>query len=192
VTYRAELSGRALKQMHGLPGSAFDSLIETMADVIDYPDDPLRTFPTSDPYVRRVEFGDAGPAPRRTPRKPRRPRKRRNHGRRRPPALPSQPLRPQRPLLRPPWHHHRRLPPLRAAPRSATKAPATNPASTAVTPITGYQESQVTVKPSPAKTTMGGAGSRPDRRPHQSWTWSSRPGSPRSSTRPPTTRRSGP
>ena len=57
MTYRAELSGRALKQMHGLPGSAFGSLIETMADVIDYPDDPLRTFPTSDPYVRRVEFG---------------------------------------------------------------------------------------------------------------------------------------
>ena len=31
-----------------------------MAEVIDYPDDPLRTFPTSDPYVRRVEFGYAG------------------------------------------------------------------------------------------------------------------------------------
>ena len=60
MTYRAELSGRALKQMHGLSGPAFDSLIEVMAEVIDYPDDPLRTFPTSDPYVRRVEFGDAG------------------------------------------------------------------------------------------------------------------------------------
>jgi hypothetical protein len=60
VTYRAELSGRALKQMHGLPGPAFDSLIEAMVEVTDYPDDPLRTFPTSDPYVRRVEFGDAG------------------------------------------------------------------------------------------------------------------------------------
>jgi hypothetical protein len=60
VTYRAELSSRALKQMHGLPSPAFDSLIEAMADVIDYPDDPLRTFPTSDPYVRRVEFGYAG------------------------------------------------------------------------------------------------------------------------------------
>jgi hypothetical protein len=46
--------------MHGLPGSAFDSLIEAMAEVIDYPDDPLRTFPTRDPYVRRVEFGDLG------------------------------------------------------------------------------------------------------------------------------------
>jgi hypothetical protein len=60
VTYRAELSSRALKQMHGLPSQAFDSLIEAMAEVIDYPDDPLRTFPTSDPYVRRVVFGDAG------------------------------------------------------------------------------------------------------------------------------------
>jgi hypothetical protein len=46
--------------MHGLPSSAFDRLIEAMAEVIDYPDDPLRTFPTSDPYVRRIEFGDAG------------------------------------------------------------------------------------------------------------------------------------
>jgi hypothetical protein len=60
VTYRAELSGRALKQMRGLPGLAFDSLIEATAEVIDYPDDPLRTFPTSDPYVRRIEFGHAG------------------------------------------------------------------------------------------------------------------------------------
>jgi hypothetical protein len=59
VTYRAELSGRALKQMHGLPGPAFDRLIEAMAEVIDYPDDPLRTLPTSDPYIRRVEFGGA-------------------------------------------------------------------------------------------------------------------------------------
>jgi hypothetical protein len=60
VTYRAELSGRALKQMHGLPSPAFDSLIETMTDVIDYPDDPLSTFPTGDPYVRRAEFGNVG------------------------------------------------------------------------------------------------------------------------------------
>ena len=60
MTYRAEPSGRALKQMHGLPGPVFDSLIDAMAEVIDYPDDPLRTFPTGDPYVRRVEFGDAG------------------------------------------------------------------------------------------------------------------------------------
>ena len=60
MAYRAELSTRTLKQLHGLPGPAFDSLIEAMAEVVAYPDDPLRTFPTSDPYVRRVEFGDAG------------------------------------------------------------------------------------------------------------------------------------
>jgi hypothetical protein len=46
--------------MHGLPSTAFDSLIEAMVEVINYPDDPLRTLPTSDAYVRRVEFGDAG------------------------------------------------------------------------------------------------------------------------------------
>lgn len=60
MTYRAELSGRALKQINGLPGPAFDRLIEAMAEVIDYPDDPLRTFSTSDPYVKRAEFGEAG------------------------------------------------------------------------------------------------------------------------------------
>jgi len=60
VTYRAELSARALKQMQGRPGSAFDSLVQVVAEVVDYPDDPLGTFPTSDPYVRRAEFGGAG------------------------------------------------------------------------------------------------------------------------------------
>lgn len=60
MTYRAELSGRALKQMQGLPEPAFDSLIQVMAEVVSYPGDPLRTFPTDDPYVRRAEFGGAG------------------------------------------------------------------------------------------------------------------------------------
>jgi hypothetical protein len=49
-----------MNKPHGLLGPAFDSLIEAMAEVIDYPDDPLRTFPTSDSYVRRVEFGEGG------------------------------------------------------------------------------------------------------------------------------------
>ena len=31
-----------------------------MAAVVEYPDDPLRTFPTSDPCVRRAEFGVVG------------------------------------------------------------------------------------------------------------------------------------
>jgi hypothetical protein len=60
VTYRVELSGRALIEMQGLRDRAFDSLIEATADFADYPDDPLRTFPTGDPYARRAEFGAAG------------------------------------------------------------------------------------------------------------------------------------
>ena len=60
MTYRAELSLRALGQIQGLPGPAFDSLIQATVEVVDYPDDPLRTFPASDPYIRRVEFGSAG------------------------------------------------------------------------------------------------------------------------------------
>jgi hypothetical protein len=60
VTYRVELSSRVLGQLGGLPEAALDALVVTMSDVIEYPDDPLRTFPASDPYVRRAEFGNAG------------------------------------------------------------------------------------------------------------------------------------
>ncbi len=49
MTYRAELSARALKQMQGLPGSAFDSLVQVMAEVVDYPDDPLGDIPHQRP-----------------------------------------------------------------------------------------------------------------------------------------------
>lgn len=31
-----------------------------MSSVVEYPDDPMRTFPTDDPYLRRAEFGGAG------------------------------------------------------------------------------------------------------------------------------------
>jgi mRNA-degrading endonuclease RelE of RelBE toxin-antitoxin system len=60
VTYRAELSDRALEQLGDFPAKAFDALIATMSAVVEYPDDPIRTFPTSDPYVRRAEFGGVG------------------------------------------------------------------------------------------------------------------------------------
>ena len=33
-----------------------DAPIATMASVVEYPDDPLRTFATSDPHVRRAPF----------------------------------------------------------------------------------------------------------------------------------------
>jgi len=60
VTYRAELSDRVLGQLGGFPAEAFDALIVVMAAVVEYPDDPMRTLPTNDPYVRRVEFGGLG------------------------------------------------------------------------------------------------------------------------------------
>jgi hypothetical protein len=60
VTYRAELSDRVLGQLGDFPAKAFDALITVMAAVIEYPDDPMRTFPTDDPYVWRTEFGGAG------------------------------------------------------------------------------------------------------------------------------------
>jgi hypothetical protein len=47
VTYRAELSERVLRQLGGFPAKAFDALIATMALVVEYPDDPMRTFPTA-------------------------------------------------------------------------------------------------------------------------------------------------
>lgn len=60
MTYRAELSDRGLRQLGGLPAQAFDALIAAMPSVVGYPDDPMRAFPTDDPYVRRADFGEAG------------------------------------------------------------------------------------------------------------------------------------
>ena len=60
MIYRVELSKRAIGQLGGFPAAALDVLVATMAEVTEYPDDPLRTFPTGDPYVRRAEFGGAG------------------------------------------------------------------------------------------------------------------------------------
>jgi hypothetical protein len=60
VTYRAQLSQRVLGQLGSFPSKAFDALIAAMAVVVEYPDDPIRTFPTSDPDVRRAEFRPAG------------------------------------------------------------------------------------------------------------------------------------
>ncbi|MGO9783282.1 MAG: hypothetical protein ACLPKE_13335 [Streptosporangiaceae bacterium] len=60
MTYRAELSDRVLGQLDHFPAEAFDALIAAMSSVVEYPDDPMRTFPTDDPYLRRAEFGGAG------------------------------------------------------------------------------------------------------------------------------------
>ena len=60
MTYRAELSDRVLAQLDHFPAEASDALIAAMSSVVEYPDDPMRTFPTDDPYLRRAEFGGAG------------------------------------------------------------------------------------------------------------------------------------
>ena len=60
MRYRVELSKRALGQLGDFPETALDALVATMAEVTEYPDDPLRTFPTRNPYIRRAEFGGAG------------------------------------------------------------------------------------------------------------------------------------
>jgi hypothetical protein len=60
VIYRAELSERVLGQLGHFPAMALDALIATMAAVVEYPADPLRTFPTDDPYIRWAEFGGLG------------------------------------------------------------------------------------------------------------------------------------
>ena len=60
MTYRAELSLRVLGQLGDFPAKAFDALVADMAAVVEYPDDPPRTFATSDPYVRRAAFGELG------------------------------------------------------------------------------------------------------------------------------------
>jgi hypothetical protein len=60
VTYRAELGKQALGQLDGFPTEALDALVSTKAVVVEYPGDPMRTFPTEDPYVRLAEFGGVG------------------------------------------------------------------------------------------------------------------------------------
>jgi mRNA-degrading endonuclease RelE of RelBE toxin-antitoxin system len=60
VTYRAELDKAVVRQLDGFPPGAFDALVAAVAEVADYPDDPIRTFPTGSLYVRRTEFGTAG------------------------------------------------------------------------------------------------------------------------------------
>jgi hypothetical protein len=62
VTYRAELSCAALRDLHGFPREAFKALTEVLGVVIENPYDPLRTLLTSDEQVRRVTFGDWGMA----------------------------------------------------------------------------------------------------------------------------------
>jgi hypothetical protein len=60
VTYKPDLSERALRQLGGFPETALGALAETIARVCDDPYDPLTTMSTDDPQVRRADFGDLG------------------------------------------------------------------------------------------------------------------------------------
>ena len=60
MIYRAELSKKVFGQLGNFPPAAFDALVRVMSWVIEYPDDPLRSFPTADPATRIAEFGGAG------------------------------------------------------------------------------------------------------------------------------------
>lgn len=60
MTYRIQFELPARRQLNGFPGDALDALVPVMADVSQYPDDPLRTHPATRPGQRRAVFGGAG------------------------------------------------------------------------------------------------------------------------------------
>jgi hypothetical protein len=61
VTYQVEFQPSVLRQLNGFPGDALDGLVSVMADVMQCPDDPLRTVPVrSRPGERQAVFGGAG------------------------------------------------------------------------------------------------------------------------------------
>ncbi len=57
MIYRAELTKEAMAQLGGFPPAAMDALIVALSWVVEYPADPLRTWPTAHPYLRRAQFG---------------------------------------------------------------------------------------------------------------------------------------
>ncbi|GAA3039480.1 hypothetical protein [Streptosporangium longisporum] len=57
MTFRPDLSERALGQLGGFPVDALGALAAGMAEVCENPYDPLTTMATDDPQVRRADFG---------------------------------------------------------------------------------------------------------------------------------------
>jgi hypothetical protein len=60
VTYRVEFGPRALRQLNRFPADGLDELVPVMADVTQYPDDPLRTRPLAGSGARQAIFGGVG------------------------------------------------------------------------------------------------------------------------------------
>jgi len=57
VTFRPDLSERALSQLGGFPAGALGALAAAMAEVCENPYDPLTSMGTDDSQVRRADFG---------------------------------------------------------------------------------------------------------------------------------------
>ena len=57
MNYRPEFEGDALVQLNGLPGAAFDALVERVAVLVDEPWDASVIPPDNDPVYRRTVFG---------------------------------------------------------------------------------------------------------------------------------------
>ncbi len=57
MTYRVRFEGRALAQLQGLPGAAFDALVDRVVDLVEEPWDAVVMPPGDDPAYRRTVFG---------------------------------------------------------------------------------------------------------------------------------------
>jgi hypothetical protein len=57
VSYGVRFESGALVQLNGLPGTAFDALLERVADLVDEPWDATVMPPGSDPAYRVTVFG---------------------------------------------------------------------------------------------------------------------------------------
>jgi len=61
VTYRARLELLVLRQMTGLPDTAFDTLVRALARICENPYDRLFSMPArDDPRERMAELSDSG------------------------------------------------------------------------------------------------------------------------------------
>lgn len=60
MAYRVVPGPRARVQLGGFPSDALDALVGVLADVATNPYDPLRTYPTPDPYRRWAIFAGVG------------------------------------------------------------------------------------------------------------------------------------
>lgn len=59
MSYRVEFHASALAQLHGLPPSAFDALVESVSKLVSAPWE-TQTLDRDEPNLRQCIFGDLG------------------------------------------------------------------------------------------------------------------------------------